>query len=67
MTFLKRECYRRAFVQQLAKGKATVFTPRRRRIGLIGLLISLLCISLISSVSIAGTDLGDELLNTNPI
>ena len=44
-----------------------MFTPRWRQVRLIGLLIGLLCtFNLVASVSIAA-DLGDELLNTNPI
>jgi ribonuclease T1 len=45
-----------------------VFTLQRRRIRLIGLLISLLCtFNQISSVSIAAATLGDGSLNANPI
>jgi ribonuclease T1 len=54
--------------QHLGKGKAPVFTPQWKQVQLIGLLISLLCtINLASSVSIAAADLGDKLLNANPI
>lgn len=45
-----------------------MFTPRRRRIRLIGLLINLLgAFSLISSVSTAAAHLGDRSLNANAI
>jgi ribonuclease T1 len=45
-----------------------VFTLRRRWIGLIGLLITLLCtFCLVPSVSIAASDLGDESSNTGTI
>ena len=45
-----------------------MFTPRRRRIRLIGFFISLLCaFSLVSSVSTTAADLGDGPLNADAI
>lgn len=67
LTFLKRECYGHSVVSHLAE-EEPVFILRWRRIRLIGLLISALCtFSLVFSISLTAADLGDGLLNTNPI
>lgn len=68
---MKKECYGRPSDQHLAKEEEPVFTPRWRRIQLIGLLVSLLCaFNPVSSASIIAADLGDEPLeplNANAI